>query len=244
MRRFRTLLATSLVAALAIGTLAAPAAAATKGKMAVVNGMPGVKIDVCIGTNEIRSNLPYGGVYKKQLIGVKKLRFRKASAGKCRGTLLAAKTVVFPSGSDKTIVATRKAPKVLVFGNSNLSIQPAIPAPSAALAVRHAADLSSNSLYFNYRLWENVFEGPLSPSASPSPAATSPYQKGDQYASGFTSSVLRFQAIAYRVDGTTVLRETDIFEVKPLRRYEIYLVGTNALNARMVRVTSALVTAP
>ncbi len=242
MHRFRTLLATSLVAALAIGALAAPGAAATKGKMALVNGAPGLKIDVCVGTNEIRSNLPYGGVYKKKLIGVKKLRFRKASPGRCKGALLAAKSVRFPSGSDKTIVVTRKLPKVLVFDNANLGIQPA--EPDAALAVRHAADLSSNSVFFEYRLWQDVGGGPLPPTISASPAASAPHQKGDQYAAGFTSTALRFQALALREDGSTVIRESGVFTVDPLRRYEIYLVGTSGLNSKMVRVTSALASPP
>jgi len=241
MRRFRTLLTTSLVAALAIGALAAPTAAATKGKMAVVNGMPGIKLDVCIGSTEVRSNLPYGGVYKKQLTGVKKLRFRKASAGKCKGKVLAAKTMNFPSGSDKTVVATKKAPKVLVFGNANLGIQPAVTFDSA-LAIRHSADLGFNTVRFDYRLWERVFDGPLPPTIAADPVLT--YEKGDQRAAGIVSSVLRFQAVALRSDGVTEIRESDIFEVKPLRRYEIYLVGTGTANSKLVRVTSTLSSAP
>ncbi len=242
MRRLRTLLSTSLVAALAIGLLAVPGSAATKGKLALVNGVPGVAIDVCIGTSEVRSNLPYGAVYKKQLIGLKKLRFRKASAGQCKGALLAAKSVRFPSGSDQTVVVTRKLPKVLVFDNRDLGVQPA--EPDAALAVRHAADLGSNSVYFEYRLWEDVGGGLLPPTAASGPALITAYEKGDQYAAGFTSTALRFQALARRAAGSSLIRESGVFEVAPLRRYELYLVGTSARNSKMVRVTSALASAP
>ena len=173
---------------------------------------------------------------------MKKLRFRKASAGKCKGALLAAKSVSFPSGSDKTIVVTRKLPKVLVFDNADLGLQPA--APDAALAVRHAANLGFNSVVFTYKLWQDVGGGELPPTLSARPAAVSPYRKGDQYAAGFTSTDLRFQALALRADSSTVIRESGIFEVDPLRRYELYFVGTSALNSRMVRVTSALSSAP
>ncbi len=111
MRSIRALIATSVVAALAITAMAAPASAASMGRMAVINGIPGTKIDICIGSSkEIRSGLKYGGVYKKRLTGIKKLRFRKASPGTCKGKILAGRTIGFPGGSDKTVVVTSKAP--------------------------------------------------------------------------------------------------------------------------------------
>jgi hypothetical protein len=154
--------------------------------------------------------------------------------------VLAAKTVGFPSGSDKTIVATKKSPKVLVFDNAKLGIQPV--ASGSALAIRHTADLGFNTVRFDYQLWESVFQVPLPPSAAADESLNC--QKGDQFASGIAASVLRFQVVALRTDGVTEIRESEIFEVKPLRRYEIYLVGTSAANSKLVRVTSTLSSAP
>lgn len=242
MRRFRTLIATSIAAALTIATLAAPVGAATQARMAVVNGIPGIKIDVCIGNAEVRSNLPYGGVYKKKLNGMKKLRFRKARAGKCKGKLLGAKSVWFGSGADKTFVATSKTPKVLVFDNSDLGIQPAALPPVSALAIRHGADLNYNTVHFHLKYWDEIGGGVLSPSL----AATDPngFDKKGQFTSGLASTDLRLQALVTRQNDTTVLRRSPIFEMVDMRRYEFYFVGTNAANSRLVRVTSTLATAP
>jgi hypothetical protein len=233
-------MATSLVAALAIGVLAMPTTAATKAKMVLVNGIPGTSIDVCVGTNEIKSNLAYGAAYKKQLVGTKALRFRKAAPGHCTGRLLAGKRVGFPSGADKSIVVTSKSPKVLVFDNAGLGTLPAAPAVSA-LAVRHAADLTFNSLHMHFRLWENVYDSPLTPSLAVDPLE---YVKGMQFKSGLALSAARAQVVVTRPNDTTILRESSIFEIEALRRYEFYFVGTSAENARLVRVTSSLATAP
>ena len=66
MRNLKKLMLGSAAATLAITALTAPAAAAdTTGTLAIVNGVPGTKVDVCIGGKELRSKLSYGGVYRK-----------------------------------------------------------------------------------------------------------------------------------------------------------------------------------
>jgi hypothetical protein len=47
-----------------------------------------------------------------------------------------------------------------------------------------------------------------------------------------------------RPGGSPLLRQSDIFEVKALRRHEFYFVGTSASNARLVHVVRALSEAP
>ena len=241
MHRLRTLVATSLVAALALGAMAAPASAASKGKLTVVNGMPGVKVDVCIGsTNEIKSGLKYGATYAKQVSGTKKLRFRKAAPGTCKGKLLAARTVAMPLGSDKTVVFTKKTPKVLVFNNHRVDVYN--PNPVGVLAVRHAADLNWNTIHFDYRLWEEGPGGSLPPTlAADDPNA---YEKGDARSQTLALSSYRMQVLATRPAGTPVLRESDVFPVKELRRHEFYFLGTSATNAKLVHVVRALSEAP
>lgn len=241
MHRLRTLAVTSLVAALALGAMAAPAAAADKGKLTVVNGMPGTKIDVCIGsTNEIKSGLGYGASFRKQLAGSKKLRFRKAAPGKCKGKLLAARTVGMPSGSDKTVVFSKKAPKVLVFDNHRVDV--INPNPVGVLALRHAADLSWNPVHIDYQLWQEGPGGTLPPTLADDDPNS--YEKGEARSQTLALSDFRMQVVVKRPAGTPVLRESDIFEVKALRRHEFYFIGTTAANSKLVHIVRGLTEVP
>lgn len=235
MRRLTTLITTGLVAALAIGTLAVPASAADRGRMTVVNGIPGTRIDICVGnSNEIRSGLKYGGVFKKQLIGAKKLRFRKAAPGACKGQLLAGRTIGFPSGSDKTVVVTSKLPRVLVFRNEQLGTA---ADPDGALAVRHAADLAFNSVYFRWSVWNS----PIIDDGAFSPSAVSAFEKGDQFTSAlFSDDDVIFRVKATRADPGLVVAKGPFVEQLPNRRFEFVLVGTKGSNARVVPITTYL----
>jgi hypothetical protein len=241
MHRLWMLAATSLVAALALGATAAPAAAADKGKLTVVNGMPGTRIDVCIGSsNEIKSGLGYGASFRKQLLGSKKLRFRKAAPGKCKGKLLAARTVGLPSGSDKTVVFSKKSPKVLVFDNDR--VDQVNPNPVGVLATRHAADLSWNAVHIDYQLWQQGPGGSLPPTLADDDPVS--YEKGEARSQTLALSAYRMQVLVKRPAGTPVLRESDIFEVKELRRHEFYFIGTTAANSKLVHIVRALAEAP
>lgn len=238
--RLRMLVATSLVTALALAAMAVPASAAGKGVLTVVNGMPNTKVDVCIGSTEVRSALKYGATFRKQVSGSKRLRFRKAASGACRGKLLAARTVGMPDGSDKTVVFSKKAPRVLVFDNRRIDVYN--PNPVGVLAVRHAADLSWNVVHFGYQLWGEGVGGTLPPTlAADDPDA---YDKGDARSQTLALSPFRMQVRVTRPGGSPLLRQSDIFEVKPLRRHEFYFVGTSAQNSRLVHVARALSEAP
>ena len=241
MHRLRMLAVTSMVATLALSAMAAPATAADKGKLTVVNGMPGTRIDVCIGrTNEIKSGLAYGASFRKQLAGSKKLRFRKAAPGKCRGKLLAAKTVGMPGGSDKTVVFSKKAPKVLVFNNHRIDLYNSNPV--GVLAIRHAADLSWNPVHIDYQLWQEGAGGTLPPTLADHDPDS--YEKGDARSQTLAQSPDRMPLVDRRPAGSPVLRESDIFEVKELRRHEFYFVGTTAANSKLVHIVRGLAEVP
>jgi hypothetical protein len=92
-----------------IGALAMPAVAAdTKGTLAIVNGVPGTKVDVCLNGMEVRSRLPYGGklFQNDTSTGRKKVAkdvvFDNAGLGEIppRGTALPRAPVAFRSAAD------------------------------------------------------------------------------------------------------------------------------------------------
>jgi len=247
-RRLRTSIATGLVAALAISALAVPAAAAGNRHATVVNGIPDTRVDVCIGsTREIRSGLKYGGVFKTSLNGRKQFQFRKASPGVCKGKVLARRWVSFPIGADKTIVPTSKSPgKVSVFSNASMNGLDegtgAFPI-NAALAVRHAADLRNNNVYFRWTFWNkklgDLVDEPFRPSAEPVP-----FDKRDEFTSGIAvvpNHVLRVKATRVSVDNVLAM---SVVELEATMRHEFILVGNKRSNAKVVRVVSVLPVLP
>lgn len=243
MHKMKTLIASVAVTAIAAASLAVPATAApTKGYLTAVNGIPGVKVDICVGnTKELRSKLGYGGVAKKRLAGTKALRFRKAGPGVCKGKLLGGKSVSFSGGADKTVILTSKAPKVLVFDNTTLGTQLAADPPDSALSVRHAADLANNKVYFLRTVWgtPTVDDSPVSPSVASS------FGKGDHFSTDLWSEsgpVLRMKAT--RLDHQIVVAKSPLVQLAPLNRYEMVLIGTKALNAKLILIKTGLVSGP
>ena len=117
MRRYRALLVAIGSAVIAAGALAAPVAAVNP-RLALVNGIPGRTVDVCVGNSEVRSNLKYGGWVERFVApGSRTVRFRRAAPGRCQGTVLAQTTLLLVDDDDKTVVGTRRVPKVVVFEN-------------------------------------------------------------------------------------------------------------------------------
>lgn len=237
----RPIITSAVITALAVAALAGPAATASKGRVAFVNGVPGKNVDVCLGqSNEIRSKLPYGGVFRAQLGGTKKLVFRVAGRGTCKGKPVASRRVTFAAGSDTTIVATSNAPKVLVFDNSKLGTL-AADDPDGALAMRHAADLTANSVYFRYTFWKDPFvkDNPVTP------AADELFSKGDEYVGPlFVEPDLIMRTTATRADPTVVVARSPLVGIETLKRYEFILIGTKAANAKLLAVISKLSAPP
>jgi len=139
MRLTRSVLVGSLASALLAGSLVLPAAAASSdGKMAIVQGYTGTRVDVCVNGREIKSRMPFGCKMVRSFSrGLKVVKVFKAGPGSCRGTKLAQRAIRFPRGSDLTIVVGRRSPKVLVFDNND---RPPMPVDHMELVFRHAAD--------------------------------------------------------------------------------------------------------
>ena len=150
MHRFKTLVIGSAVAALAITALGAPAAAGTPHvRLAIVNGIPAKKIDVCVNGKEIKSRLPYGKkVFKRTNTAKANIKFFARDPRKCKGRLLGKKLV---SLDDATVVITKKKPKkVLVFDNLGLGEVGPAGHVDGAIALRHAADVGEVNFTVSY----------------------------------------------------------------------------------------------
>src|SRR4029079_5796778 len=108
------------ITAIAMPILGSAALAASP-HIAVVQGIPGKTVDVCIGNSEVKSNLRFGKWFERNVgVGNRTIRFRTAAAGTCSGQVITKKTRTFALDDDLTIVVTAKAPKVLVFDDSGL----------------------------------------------------------------------------------------------------------------------------
>lgn len=216
-------------------TSALPAAAAVeKGVLAVVNGRPGGKVDVCLNGKEIRSGLSYGAKpARRAAAGSKTVKFFKSGPGKCKGKLVAKTsfTLVDNTNShdhDFTLVLTARFPKVVVFENSGLGRVPPNGPPLGfnVLAFRDASDLGPVNLF--QRSWYADPVGPLTPAAAV-------WDKGDQYKYSPPANS-EWLAWATRPNPTAKLVQSQRLVTTVNRRYEILLVGSSKKNARFVVV--------
>ena len=236
MHGIRKLLLVGAASALVLTSLALPAAASdTRGTLAVVNGWAGQKFDVCFGRKEKRTALPYGAAYEQDVIGTGKkvLRFYKVDRRKtCAGTLIAKQRLQVTPGSDWTVVVTRRAPRVLVFDNTDPflgEIPPRGPAlPDSAYAIRHAAEFGA---FLKGSVWSVVEDQYLSPLPSLIPL----WSKGDERTESAAPAGV-FIGVAAGVSGQSEPVAERIARFRPGVRYEYVLVGTRPGNARMALI--------
>lgn len=228
MRSIRTVLSCLALAAFLAGVVWSPAiAAAGDQKLVLVNGIPGMAVDVCINGNERKSALPYGqqvirGVSAAQAL----VRFYRSNPGTCRGTLLGRRVV---SHDEATIVVTKRTPvKVIVYDFARM----AGPQPGhSAVTWIHAADLGEIAFKLQFAA--------LDPIAF-MPAADPVWNKGDVLFDG--AQVLVSEAIELVVTVITRPESSDPI-IEPLttnaregRRYQWVVVGTSPANGRIVVV--------
>lgn len=234
MNRIRKLIIAAAAAALGITSLGVPASAAdTTGTLAIVNGYPGQRIDICIGPKEQRSGVPYGSYYRKDVIGTGKrvIHFYKQNnRRKCGGTKLGAKTLNIQPGDDFTVVLTKRSPKVLVFDNASpyLGEIPPRGLPYDDLAIlswASAAEFDSNLLY---TYWSPNSEFPAMPAENPV------WSKGDRFVASFPPDYYLRVRATLPEGAETVAQRTTYF--KESRRYEWILVGANPGNAKFVLI--------
>jgi hypothetical protein len=219
MRFHKPLAIAAMMCALAVGTLAAPAVAQLDPVLALVNGSPGRSVDVCTGNNEVRSGLRYGAFTVRTVgLGSRTIRFRAASPGRCKGTTLAQTTLILVADDDRTVVATRRAPKVVVFDN-----RPFPATTNGRATFRYAGDLGDINV-------APVFIGFAAPAAPPPP-----YDKGDQSHLTFTVPF----AVSYNLflaGRSQPFRETAFFSIPTGQRLEVILVGSSLRNDRVVLI--------
>lgn len=233
MRKLRTSLISGAVLALAVTSLGAPVSAGHSGTIAIVNGIPGGKVDICLNGKEIRSGLRYGGrVFRSPVAGDKVLKVFKADPRTCKGKRLAKESFGLAVGADLTLVATKKGvDPVVIFDNDGLGLIPhkdsiyALYPNSSPIAWRHTADLGE----VNFRLME------ADPEQAVGPAVAAIWVKGMQLASEGqpAGSAHRLRVTPVAEKETTIARSGFVV-LKVSRRYEWYLLGTKRKNAKII----------
>jgi hypothetical protein len=219
MRRYRGLLVALGSAVIAAGALTAPVAAVDP-RLALVNGMPGRTVDVCVGTNEVRSNLRYGGWVERFVgPGSRIVRFRAAAPGKCTGAVLAHTVLLLAEDDDKTVVGTRQAPnKVVVFENL-----PYAATTLAEIRFRHAGDLGPVNVV-------QSFAGFAEPAAPPPPIAKS------QEIPAFSANVPFATAYTAFRAGRARPFHDEWYSTGTGQRQEVILLGTTVRNDKVVSI--------
>ena len=221
--------------ALLVTAIGAPASAVLgKGTIGIINGIPGQRVDICIKGKEIRSRVPYGGrAFRTLTEGSKLIKIFKPDRRKCKGVKVAQKRIELAAGDDWTIVINRHSPKLTMFANTGLgTIPPDGPDfASSFIAFRHAAELGAVNFHF-----ATFSETPIGPSVDPL------WHQGDQVTGGIgPGGSLRLRAT--RPEKTKTLVKSNFILLKPGRRYEWYLLGTKAKNAKLI-VWSRAISAP
>ena len=229
MARPRSLLIAAVTAAVALGTLAAPVSAADP-RLAFVNGMAGTTVDVCVGNVEVKSRLRYGQ-WVQRIVGTgnQVIRFRNATGGTCAGRVLARQPLTLAEDDDRTVVATKRADKVVWFVNN-----PAVADPAGTWVdfIRHAADVGEVIITL-------AFDSPI----GPDPAALPPtFAKGDQDREQGTGTD-SFWISATRLNQSEAMAEKHVITVEG-RRSEVILVGDRPGNARFVIISRSNIPAP
>lgn len=233
MPRSRSLIVGVSLAALAAAAFAAPAAAA-KPHVALVNGIPGKKVDICTNKKEVASKVRYGKkALRRTSTGIKKVTFRVAGPGKCKGQVLAKANMVFANDSDQTIVATKRGgDKIVVFDNVDLGPLPAFV--DTAVAWRHAANIKDVGFSIGY--------GPVTIDVWEHAAGDIFWNRGDQQIDVATHGAQSYlMTMAVVVPFSEGVYAGPIYDtIYPGGRYEYIFVGTREGNAKIVKIRRSL----
>lgn len=209
--------------ALLAAALTVPAAAAGTGKVVFVQGTPGTKVDICVGGNEVVSNLAYAKYATRTLAsGNRVVRFFKAHSGSCVGTRLATWNPTIGTGSLQTVAITKFAPKVVVFPDTST-----LGAPSlgyARMVWRWATDVDGLSMRWQYgdgTVW--------------TPTADTTFAKGDQGVGGAAVDLSMFLWGYVQPDLSAVFGPIQVV-ADANWLYEEVVVGSNLGNLKVVRI--------
>jgi hypothetical protein len=246
MTRAHLVIAGALVTLLA-ATVPSPAAAAPKVPLAVVQGMPGMKVDVCINGKERASKMRYGRVFATHdYTDTVKIKLFKPDRRKCKGKLITQKKFRLTLTGDVTVVLSRRSPRISLRKNTGLgTIGHTWPNPGSGreswVVLRHAAHVGPAAWYYTDDVPRNI-----------KPAATvDVFEKGDQWAKRYYEGDFTawpgfpvITAFATQQNNGLPLAGPVAFKSHPSRRYEIYLVGTKWSNARLVRLARSILYEP
>lgn len=109
MRRPHAFIALTVGATLAITATATPVAAAEDPEIVIVQGIPGLRVDVCINGEEVRKNLRYGKKFKPDLAtGQTKIVLKPKRKGDCAGATIAKVKFTAVMDEQATFVARRR----------------------------------------------------------------------------------------------------------------------------------------
>jgi hypothetical protein len=214
----------ALLGATVLGALSAPTAALQGPRLAIVNGIPGRTVDVCVDNTEVRSNLRYGKWVQRVLSpGNASLRFRAASPGNCKGTVLGKESLVLAADADLTIVGTRLPDKVVAFDNN--------PLPLFTLAharFRYAGDLGDVNLVAQITSFS-------------APAAAPPvFHKGDQSTPLTSGNPFAMRYAVFKAGTPQAFRDTGWIAVESGQRLEVVIVGSTTGNDRVVIIRRSI----
>ncbi|MFV2063118.1 MAG: hypothetical protein ACC726_06335 [Chloroflexota bacterium] len=226
MPRSSRVLASAAVAALAITALGAPAAAEPplETSVTVVQGFPG-RIDVCIGGKEVASNLRFGKSLTT-IIEPGRLRVKvfKADARKCRGRLIVTRRVLLEQGSDTTFAVKKQRPNLLVFRNMFMATPDVdeLELMWVPFALRHAARARDTEMTMGIGIDVPPNEEivPLSNGS----IFDAPWGPGDELIVPVPDILDVFMS-ARNASTNKRLLDARVIDIKPTKRYEVYLVG-------------------
>jgi hypothetical protein len=136
--RIRKLWCTVAGAVLAVAALAGPVAAQDEARVWHVQGIPGISIDVCVGSEEVYSNVRYTR-WRHSMVpaGSKRIRAFLSDRRECRGRKIIDTNVLIEPGSHVTLVYSivGRRPGIRTFSN-----EVSAPASDRAwLKLHHAA---------------------------------------------------------------------------------------------------------
>lgn len=223
--RIRSFLTVAATVALAAGVFAAPASAGggSPALVTVLHGIPGAKVDVCVGTTPVQTNFRYGQHFQAPLpAGTYPIRVRLVGHGACTGPIVIRQSVTVTSGLNATVVAVVKGgtPQLEVYVNNMAALgdpgQPTVSAIHEAKAPR-------------VDLW---IAAPLSLAVGPEPTVAN---VGRGEVAGPVALPLDAYAVWASVAGTVApVIGPIVVEPAPDRAYSIVAIGTKAKNYRLV----------
>jgi len=218
--RMKKLFLAALTGAMAMGLFALPASAGGGATVFVAHGIPGVKVDVCVNGDEVRSNFKYGRSFSLEGVaaGTYKIKVKLAQPGDCKGAAVISEKVDLVDGLNATAVARmiKGAPGLQIFVN-DIAIA---GGANASVTVRHTAKAPTVDV------WVNGGSAPAVAGLGKGKEAGPVELPGDQIYSYWVAGA--GDATAAPVIGP------DVATLAQDTAYQILAVGTNASNYRFI----------